>query len=181
MTSLSPVLKQATPVVVDHARGSWIHGTDGRSYLDFTTGIGVTSTGHCHPKVVAAAREQVGKIIHAQYTTVMHQPLLALTEKLGEVLPAGLDRGQRRRPGRDGALLGEGGQVRHAEVRADGLDAGAADEQVDQVDADPEPDHLPGPDRAEPELLPSQRHVPRRRHHPIQLNRTTRPHRRRAL
>ncbi|THJ66775.1 aminotransferase class III-fold pyridoxal phosphate-dependent enzyme [Arthrobacter echini] len=91
MTSLSPALKQATPVVVDHALGSWIYGTDGRDYLDFTTGIGVTSTGHCHPKVVAAAREQVGKIIHAQYTTVMHTPLLELTEKLGEVLPSGLD------------------------------------------------------------------------------------------
>ena len=57
MTSLSPVLKQATPVVVDHARGSWIYGTDGREYLDFTTGIGVTSTGHCHPEVVAAAQD----------------------------------------------------------------------------------------------------------------------------
>ncbi|MBT2547786.1 aspartate aminotransferase family protein [Arthrobacter sp. ISL-65] len=91
MTSLSPALKQATPVVVDHALGSWIYGTDGQAYLDFTTGIGVTSTGHCHPRVVEAAREQVGKIIHAQYTTVMHQPLLALTQKLGEVLPAGLD------------------------------------------------------------------------------------------
>lgn len=91
MASLSPILKQATPVVVDHAVGSWIYGTDGEAYLDFTTGIGVTSTGHCHPKVVAAAREQVGKIIHAQYTTVMHQPLLQLTEKLGEVLPEGLD------------------------------------------------------------------------------------------
>jgi 4-aminobutyrate aminotransferase len=91
MTSLSPVLKQATPVVVDHALGSWIFGANGESYLDFTTGIGVTSTGHCHPTVVAAAREQVGKIIHAQYTTVMHKPLLELTEKLGEVLPPGLD------------------------------------------------------------------------------------------
>lgn len=91
MTSLSPVLNQATPVVVDHARGSWIYGTDGREYLDFTTGIGVTSTGHCHPEVVAAAQEQVGKIIHAQYTTVMHKPLLELTDKLGEVLPEGLD------------------------------------------------------------------------------------------
>ena len=91
MTTLSPLLKQATPVVVDHALGSWIHGTDGQSYLDFTTGIGVTSTGHCHPRVVEAAREQVGKIIHAQYTTVMHKPLLSLTEKLGEVLPPGLD------------------------------------------------------------------------------------------
>ena len=91
MASLSPLLKQATPVVVEHASGSWIHGTDGRDYLDFTTGIGVTSTGHCHPRVVEAAREQTGKVIHAQYTTVMHQPLLELTEKLGEVLPAGLD------------------------------------------------------------------------------------------
>ena len=36
MTTLSPLLKQATPVVVDHALGSWIHGTDGQSYLDFT-------------------------------------------------------------------------------------------------------------------------------------------------
>ena len=89
--SLSPILKQATPVVVDHALGSWIHGTDGHSYLDFTTGIGVTSTGHCHPRVVAAAQEQCTKIIHAQYTTVMHQPLLELTEKLGAVLPLGLD------------------------------------------------------------------------------------------
>ncbi|MGE2729587.1 aspartate aminotransferase family protein [Mycolicibacterium vaccae] len=91
MAQLSPALKQATPVVVDHAKGSWIYGTDGEAYLDFTTGIGVTSTGHCHPKVVEAAREQAGKIIHAQYTTVMHQPLLALTEKLGEKLPDGLD------------------------------------------------------------------------------------------
>ncbi|RNI20842.1 aspartate aminotransferase family protein [Flexivirga caeni] len=91
MASLSPLLKQATPVVVDYASGSWIHGTDGRDYLDFTTGIGVTSTGHCHPRVVEAAREQTGKVIHAQYTTVMHKPLLELTDKLGEVLPAGLD------------------------------------------------------------------------------------------
>ena len=91
MATLSPLLKQATPVVVDHALGSWIHATDGKKYLDFTTGIGVTSTGHCHPDVVAAAREQVGKIVHAQYTTVMHKPLLELTEKLGDFLPSGLD------------------------------------------------------------------------------------------
>ncbi|BCW43131.1 aspartate aminotransferase family protein [Arthrobacter sp. StoSoilB5] len=91
MATLSPILKQATPVVVDYASGSWIHATDGKKYLDFTTGIGVTSTGHCHPDVVAAAREQVGKIVHAQYTTVMHKPLLELTELLGGVLPQGLD------------------------------------------------------------------------------------------
>jgi 4-aminobutyrate aminotransferase len=91
MATLSPILKQATPVIVDRALGSWIYATDGKKYLDFTTGIGVTSTGHCHPDVVAAAREQVGKIVHAQYTTVMHKPLLELTGKLGEYLPVGLD------------------------------------------------------------------------------------------
>lgn len=91
MAQLSPVMKQATPVVVDRAEGNWIVGTDGERYLDFTSGIGVTSTGHCHPRVVAAAQAQVGKVIHAQATTVMHQPLLQLTEKLGDVLPDGID------------------------------------------------------------------------------------------
>src|SRR5699024_548743 len=58
---------------------------------DFTSGIGVTSTGHCHPRVVLAAQEQVANVIHAQATTVMHNPLLDLTEKLGEVLLKSLD------------------------------------------------------------------------------------------
>ncbi|GAA1961461.1 aspartate aminotransferase family protein [Amycolatopsis minnesotensis] len=91
MAQLSPLLKQATPVVVDHGEGVYLYDTTGKRNLDFTAGIGVTSTGHCHPKVVAAAQEQIGKLIHGQYTTVMHKPLLELTEKLGEVLPEGLD------------------------------------------------------------------------------------------
>ncbi|WP_159619910.1 aspartate aminotransferase family protein [Ruania rhizosphaerae] len=90
-TQLSPLLKQATPVLVDHGEGSYLYDTDGRRFLDFTAGIGVTSTGHCHPHVVAAAQAQVGSLIHGQYTTVMHKPMLALTEKLGTVLPEGLD------------------------------------------------------------------------------------------
>ncbi len=91
MTALSPLLKQATPVTIDHALGTEIFDVDGNRYLDFTAGIGVVSTGHCHPKVVAAAQEQVGKLIHGQYTTVMHQPLLALVDKLQGVLPSHLD------------------------------------------------------------------------------------------
>lgn len=91
MTSLSPQLRQATPVTAERGEGVYLYGTDGRRYLDFTAGIGVTSTGHCHPRVVAAAQEQVGKLIHGQYTTVMHQPLQQLVEQLGDVLPAGLD------------------------------------------------------------------------------------------
>jgi 4-aminobutyrate aminotransferase len=91
MAGLSPILKQATPVLADRGEGVYLYGEDGRRYLDFTAGIGVTSTGHCHPRVVEAVREQAGKLIHGQYTTVMHRPLLTLSERLGEVLPAGLD------------------------------------------------------------------------------------------
>jgi len=91
MAQLSPLLKQATPVVVDHGEGAYLFDVDGRRHLDFTAGIGVTSTGHCHPRVVQAAQDQIGKLIHGQYTTVMHRPLLELTERLGEVLPSGLD------------------------------------------------------------------------------------------
>lgn len=88
---LSPLLKQATGVVVDHGEGSYLYATDGQRYLDFTSGIGVTSTGHCHPKVVEAAQAQVAKVIHAQYTTVMHEPVLELSERLGERMPGDID------------------------------------------------------------------------------------------
>ncbi|GAA3358641.1 aspartate aminotransferase family protein [Saccharopolyspora gregorii] len=92
MAELSSALKQATPVLAARGEGVYLYDEDDRRYLDFTAGIGVTSTGHCHPRVVEAAQRQVGTLIHGQYTTVMHRPLLQLTERLGEVLPAGLDR-----------------------------------------------------------------------------------------
>lgn len=91
MAKLSPLLKQATPVLAARGEGVYLYDTDGRRHLDFTAGIGVTGTGHCHPRVVEAAQRQVGTLIHGQYTTVMHEPLLRLTEALGEVLPPGLD------------------------------------------------------------------------------------------
>lgn len=89
---LSDVLKQATGVLAARGEGVLLYDEDDRRYLDFTAGIGVTSTGHCHPRVVEAAQRQVGTLIHAQYTTVMHRPLLTLVERMGEVLPHGLDR-----------------------------------------------------------------------------------------
>ncbi|MCE0486571.1 aspartate aminotransferase family protein [Ornithinimicrobium sediminis] len=92
MAQLSSVLAQATPVVAARGEGALLFDEQDRRYLDFTAGIGVTSTGHCHPHVVKAAQEQVGRMIHAQYTTVMHRPLLDLVDRLGEVLPQGLDR-----------------------------------------------------------------------------------------
>ncbi|MGH3474397.1 MAG: aminotransferase class III-fold pyridoxal phosphate-dependent enzyme, partial [Aeromicrobium sp.] len=92
MAELSSILKQATGVVAARGEGVHIFDEDDRRYLDFTAGIGVTSTGHCHPKVVEAAQRQVATLIHAQYTTVLHRPLLTLVDRLGDVLPPGLDR-----------------------------------------------------------------------------------------
>ena len=92
MAQLSQILKQATGVVASRGEGVLLYDEDDRRYLDFTAGIGVTSTGHCHPRVVEAAQRQVGTLIHGQYTTVLHRPLLTLVERMGEVLPPGLDR-----------------------------------------------------------------------------------------
>ncbi len=92
MAELSSLLKQATGVLAARGEGVPLFDEDGRRYLDFTAGIGVTSTGHCHPKVVEAAQRQVATLIHGQYTTVMHRPLLELVDRLGDVLPPGLDR-----------------------------------------------------------------------------------------
>ncbi|MEI5098111.1 aminotransferase class III-fold pyridoxal phosphate-dependent enzyme [Streptomyces sp. PmtG] len=91
MPQLSPMLKQATPVVATRGEGMYLYDADDRRYLDFTAGVGVTNTGHCHPRVVEAVRRQTGQLIHGQYTTVMHDQLLTLTERLGDVLPDGLD------------------------------------------------------------------------------------------
>lgn len=88
---LSPLLKQATGITAARGEGACIFDPQGRRYLDFTSGIGVTSTGHCHPKVVAAAQQQVATMIHAQATTVMNPRLPELAEKLGGLTPEPLD------------------------------------------------------------------------------------------
>jgi 4-aminobutyrate aminotransferase len=92
LAQLSQILKQATGVVAARGEGVNLYDEDGRRYLDFTAGIGVTSTGHCHPRVVEAAQRQVATLIHGQYTTVMHRPLLTLVDRMSEVLPPHLDR-----------------------------------------------------------------------------------------
>ena len=54
---LSPVWSRITNIVVERGEGAYIFDVNGERYLDFTCGIAVTNTGHCHPRVVAAARE----------------------------------------------------------------------------------------------------------------------------
>ena len=88
---ISPVWSRIADIVVERGEGAYLFDVDGERYLDFTSGIGVTNTGHCHPRVVAAAREQVGKIVHAQINILYHTPLFRLADALLEVMPPGLD------------------------------------------------------------------------------------------
>ena len=78
-----------TDIDVDRGKGSWLIARDGTRYLDYTSGIGVTNTGHAHPRVVEAIREQAGKLIHAQQNIVYHEPGLRLYERLATMLPGG--------------------------------------------------------------------------------------------
>jgi 4-aminobutyrate aminotransferase len=89
--SLSPVWSRVTDIVVDHGEGSCLYDTAGRRYLDFTCGIGVTNTGHCHPKVVAAIQAQAARLIHGQINIIVHGPMLELIGELQAVVPPALD------------------------------------------------------------------------------------------
>lgn len=88
---MSPVWSRIFPIEAERAEGSYIYATDGRQYLDFTCGIGVTNTGHCHPKVVEAIRQQAGLFLHAQANIVVHQPMLQLIDELRKIVPPSID------------------------------------------------------------------------------------------
>jgi 4-aminobutyrate aminotransferase len=88
---MSPVWTRIFPIQSERAEGSYIYGEDGKKYLDFTCGIGVTNTGHCHPKVVEAIRQQAGKFLHAQANIIVHKPMMQLIEELRTILPASID------------------------------------------------------------------------------------------
>jgi 4-aminobutyrate aminotransferase len=88
---MSPVWTRIFPIEAERAEGSYIYATDRRRYLDFTCGIGVTNTGHCHPKVVEAIRLQAGLFLHAQANIVVHQPMLQLIDELRTIVPESID------------------------------------------------------------------------------------------
>src|SRR5262245_57609754 len=89
---LADVWFQVTDLDVVSGSGSTVTTADGTEYLDFTAGIAVVSTGHCHPKVVAAIQEQAARFIHAQVNCYRHPLLEQLGERLAGVTPAGIDR-----------------------------------------------------------------------------------------
>lgn len=89
---LSPLLRQSSDILAVRGEGAYIYDQQDNRWLDFTAGIGVLSTGHCHPHVVAAAQEQAGRLVHGQYAIVRHEPILKLADKLGSLTPKGIDR-----------------------------------------------------------------------------------------
>jgi 4-aminobutyrate aminotransferase len=88
---MTPAWSRIFNFVADRAEGSYIYTDDGKKLLDFTCGIGVTNTGHCHPKVVEAIREQAGLFLHAQANIVIHKPVLQLIEELRKIVPPSID------------------------------------------------------------------------------------------
>jgi 4-aminobutyrate aminotransferase len=88
---VSPVWYRYSDILAERGEGPYLFDTEGTRYLDFTSGIGVTNTGHCHPRVVAAIQEQAARLIHGQVNITFHQPLLRLVEELRTVVPKSLD------------------------------------------------------------------------------------------
>lgn len=91
MKFLSPVWTHLSDIVVERAEGCYLYDQAGVRYLDFTSGIGVTNTGHCHPAVVKAIQEQAEKLIHGQANIVFSPSILRLVEELGTVVPPAID------------------------------------------------------------------------------------------
>ncbi len=79
---ISGVLGHYTALEVVKGEGCYLIGKDGQRYLDFSSGIGVTSTGHCHPDVVAAIQRQAETLIHACIGVAYYEPPLQLAELL---------------------------------------------------------------------------------------------------
>ncbi len=84
---MSPSYTRSYPLVAKRGRGVWIEDVDGNQFLDFTAGIAVTATGHCHPKVVHAIQHQAGELIHMSGTDFYYELQVKLAEKLASLAP----------------------------------------------------------------------------------------------
>jgi 4-aminobutyrate aminotransferase len=86
--AMSPSFTRAYPFVMDRGEGCWVTDVDGNRFLDFTAGIAVVSTGHAHPKVVAAVEEQARRFLHMSGTDFYYRSEIELAERLeAKILP----------------------------------------------------------------------------------------------
>ena len=84
---ISPSYTRSYPLVAKSGRGSVIEDVDGNEFLDFSSGIAVCSTGHCHPEVVAAIQKQAGELIHMSGTDFYYENMITLAERLAKTAP----------------------------------------------------------------------------------------------
>jgi 4-aminobutyrate aminotransferase len=84
---VSPSYTRIYPLVAERGSGAVIQDVDGNLFLDFTAGIAVVSTGHCHPHVVAAIQDQAAKLIHMSGTDFYYEPQTNLAQRLAELAP----------------------------------------------------------------------------------------------
>jgi 4-aminobutyrate aminotransferase len=89
---ISPSYTRSYPLVASRGEGAIIEDVDGNRFLDFNAGIAVVSTGHCHPKVVAAIQEQSSQLIHMSGTDFYYENMVHLAEKLAAGAPGGVPR-----------------------------------------------------------------------------------------
>jgi 4-aminobutyrate aminotransferase len=84
---LSPSYTRGYPLVAKRGRGALVEDVDGNVFLDFSAGIAVVSTGHCHPEVVAAIQQQAAELIHMSGTDFYYPNMAELAEKLAAIAP----------------------------------------------------------------------------------------------
>ena len=86
-TYVSPSYTRYYPLVVEKAKGLWVHDVDGNIFLDFTAGIAVCATGHCHPRVIEAIKKQADLLLHMSGTDFYYRPQIVLAKKLAHMTP----------------------------------------------------------------------------------------------
>src|SRR6202045_3541621 len=84
---ISPSYTRSYPLVAKRGRGIVIEDVDGNEFFDFSAGIAVTSTGHCHPDVVPAIQKQAGELIHISGTDFYYENMVQLAERLSKIAP----------------------------------------------------------------------------------------------
>src|SRR5881394_648419 len=84
---ISPSYTRSYPMVAKSGRGIVVTDVDGNEFFDFSAGIAVTSTGHCHPDVVAAIQKQAGELIHMSGTDFYYESMVQLAERLSKIAP----------------------------------------------------------------------------------------------
>ena len=80
-------LEVSFPIIAAEARGALLTDVDGNTFIDFTGGVGCLNVGHSHPKVVAAAREQLERFAHTDFTIIPYETYVELAERLVERAP----------------------------------------------------------------------------------------------